>query len=432
MQDHSLYKARRQKLIQKIQADNSSVSEGVIFLIAGFERERERFRQESSFYYLTGITEPGVFLLLDFSGKTTLYVPHYPSSKAQWVMGGITEKTDPASLGVDQIKYAGSECQSFTFSPLFSAHTVSFLTDALKASCPQKKHLFTLFPESSHRYIDQQMAAQRLASFIQGLDAFYKDISPLVAQMRRIKSASEIELITQAIECTMVAQSGVSQLLEHGKKESELQATIEYLFTEAGGRPAFPTIVAGGKNGTILHYTQNSSSLRSGDLVVIDTGAELNYYCADITRTYPVAGVFSKRQRQIYTAVLETQKYIASRAQPGYWLNNKDKTDKSLHHLAVEFLKSKEYGQYFTHGIGHFLGLDVHDVGNPQDPLQVGDVITIEPGIYIPSENLGIRIEDDYHIRHNGAFCLSQDLPKEIDEVEQMMQETDEDEYDDE
>ncbi|MBM3887011.1 M24 family metallopeptidase, partial [Candidatus Dependentiae bacterium] len=145
------------------------------------------------------------------------------------------------------------------------------------------------------------------------------------------------------------------------------------------------------------------------------------YYAADLTRTYPVNGKFTKRQREVYQAVLETQLYVESIARPGMYLKNPKKPEESLHHLAVDYLKDLGYAEFFVHGIGHYLGLDVHDVGDYSEPLEAGDVFTIEPGIYIPRESLGVRIEDDYVMSDEGAVCLSFELPKEADEIEEMM-----------
>jgi Xaa-Pro aminopeptidase len=150
-----------------------------------------------------------------------------------------------------------------------------------------------------------------------------------------------------------------------------------------------------------------------------------------LTRTYPVSGTFSKRQKELYQIVLDTQKYVASLAKPGMWLKNKDKVDQSLHHLAVKFLAKHGYDKYFPHGIGHFLGLEVHDVGDSSVPLHEGDVITIEPGIYIPEENIGIRIEDNYWITKDGAVCLSENVFKEVEEIEEVLQNALSDEQDD-
>ena len=138
--------------------------------------------------------------------------------------------------------------------------------------------------------------------------------------------------------------------------------------------------------------------------------------------TYPVSGKFTKRQRELYDIVLDTQEYIAAIAKPGLWLSNKENPDMSLNHLARKYLNDQGYGEYFPHGIGHFLGIDVHDVGDAAQALQAGDVITIEPGIYIPQEGIGIRIEDDYWIVEDGAVRLSEFIPKKAEEIEQMMQ----------
>ena len=193
--------------------------------------------------------------------------------------------------------------------------------------------------------------------------------------------------------------------------------------TDSCARVAFPSIVASGKNGTILHYTDNSGTMRDGDLVVVDIGAEYRYYCADLTRTYPVSGTFTDRQRELYNLVLETQEYIASIAKPGMFLKNEDHPEQSLHHCAQQYLKERGYDQYFSHGIGHFLGLDVHDVGNVKEPLREHDVFTMEPGIYIPEEGIGIRIEDNYLMVKKGVVCLSEQLPKEPAIIEEMVKE---------
>jgi Xaa-Pro aminopeptidase len=171
-----------------------------------------------------------------------------------------------------------------------------------------------------------------------------------------------------------------------------------------------------------LHYVENNQQIMEEDLVVVDIGAEYGLYAADLTRTYPANGKFTPRQREIYQLVLDTQQYIESIAKPGMYLKNSQYQDESLHHLAVGFLKKAGYADYFVHGIGHYLGLDVHDVGDYSTPLMPGDVFTIEPGIYIPDEKLGVRIEDDYVMTDDGAVCLSFDLPRQPDEIERWMQ----------
>ena len=282
--------------------------------------------------------------------------------------------------------------------------------------------LFALVPDNGYDYISTRITLDYLEKFVPGLNRWIKDISPYVAAGRRRKDVGEIESIYRAVEITELAHESAIQVIKDGASEAEVQASLEYIMTASHARPSFPSIVASGKRGTILHYNQNSGMLKDGELVVIDIGAELHNYCADLTRTYPVSGTFSNRQKELYQIVLDTQEYIASLAKPGMWLKNKDKADQSLHHLAVKFLAQHGYDKYFPHGIGHFLGLDVHDVGDYSVPLHEGDVITIEPGIYIAEENIGIRIEDNYWITKDGAVCLSENLPKEIGDIEKYMQ----------
>jgi Xaa-Pro aminopeptidase len=172
-----------------------------------------------------------------------------------------------------------------------------------------------------------------------------------------------------------------------------------------------------------LHYSQNDHNFIDGDLVVVDAGARYNYYCADITRTYPVSGKFTHEQKELYEIVLQCQELVAEQAKPGMWLFNQDHQDSSLHHIALNFFKQHGYDKYFIHGIGHFLGLDVHDVGDKTKPLQEGDIITIEPGLYIPEKKIGIRIEDNYWIvDHTEPVCLSESLPKTVKAIEEMIQ----------
>ncbi|HSW74009.1 MAG TPA: M24 family metallopeptidase, partial [Candidatus Limnocylindria bacterium] len=263
---------------------------------------------------------------------------------------------------------------------------------------------------------------ERIKQFLPALKVEHIiDVSKEVAILRRKKDKHEIGVMYKAIEVTMLAQEAAAHTIADGVAECEVQGSLEYIFTCSGARTAFPSIVGSGKNSTVLHYVENKDTLRDGGLVVVDIGAEYDYYCADLTRTYPVSGVFTPRQREIYNLVLDTQAYVASIAKPGMWLSNKEKPDQSLNHLAKKYLDERGYGQYFFHGIGHFLGLDVHDVGDHSRPLQEGDVITIEPGIYIAKEELGIRIEDDYWVVSDGVICLSENLPKQADEIEAMM-----------
>lgn len=415
MKQRALFHARRQELVARITEEYPTRS-GVVLLFAGFESERYVFRQESSFYYLSGIEEPASALVIDLAGETTLYVPHFADSRAQWVH----TDTSPQSCGVDKVELLGEAMRGYSFPLLSPMGYYKHLTEHIASLIKEQRTLFVLDAPGFKSVPEQKILLARLAQAVPGMTEALCDISPLVAAMRRKKSKYEIEQLYKAAEITMVAQQAAACAIADGKYEYEVQAALEYVFKESDATPSFPSIVGSGPASVVLHYTRNNRRMQNGDLVVIDIGAEYRYYCADITRTYPVSGTFTPRQREIYQLVLDTQEYIAGLARPGYWLSNKDQPEKSLHHLAVAFLAERGYAQYFTHGLGHFLGIDVHDVGDYGAPLAEGDVITIEPGVYLPEENLGVRIEDDYWVTSDSVLCLTEDLPKSVSAIEAM------------
>lgn len=421
-------KLRRKDLIAAIK-EKFNVSNGLIVLFAGFENDRSVFRQESSFYYLSGITEPGTILVADLQGNTTLYIPNCGKERSRWMANSLEANIETAKRnGVDEIKYLGEKCAGYQINPFFHENEYAHFIDFLRKSVQNKMPIFTLYPNSTNQYFEQRFILERLKQFIPELNPNINDISDLVAILRRKKDMDEIEHMYKAIEVTILAQEAAAQTIADQVTEHEVQASLEYMFTGSGARAAFPSIVASGKNGTILHYNENNGICKNGDLVVVDIGADLNYYCADLTRTYPVSGSFTARQRELYTIVLDTQEYIADSAKPGMWLFNSQYPEKSLHHMAVKFLQKYGYDKYFTHGIGHFLGIDVHDVGDRSKPLQEGDVFTIEPGLYIPEEGIGIRIEDNYWMVKEHAICLSESLVKNPSDIEELMHSEKEDE----
>jgi len=196
--------------------------------------------------------------------------------------------------------------------------------------------------------------------------------------------------------------------------EHELEAEIVRVYRKHGGTHAFDPIIGCGPNALQLHYTANSGPIEAGRLTLIDTGASIDGYQADITRTIPVDGRFTERQREIYETVLAAQQAVIDRCKPGALVGE-------LHAEAFEKIADAGYGQYFVHGTSHHLGLETHDVGDPERPLASGAVITVEPGIYIPEEEIGIRIEDDVLITADGHRVLSEAIPKSITAIEQRM-----------
>ncbi len=422
-EDMTVYKIRRNELIKSIK-EKFPDKTGIILLFAGFENDRTRFCQDSSFYYMTGIREPGVVLAINLEGKTTLYVPHFAQdNRAKWIGGSLSlSEEDALKSGIDEIKELGIIEKGHKICCYPSRKECQGLLELFGDIYNNQGTCFTLCPQQGSSYCWQKLLLSHINVLMLGFNTMLLDISPILEQMRRRKDLYEIEQLYKATEITFLAHEAAAQAIMPDVQEREVQASLEYMITGSGAECAFPSIVASGKQGTILHYTQNNSAMKSGELVIVDIGAKNNHYCADITRTYPVSGFFSSRQRELYEIVLKTQEYVASRAKPGYWLSNDEHPDKSLNHLAKEFLKDLGCEEYILHGIGHFLGLDVHDVGDPKKPLQENDVITIEPGLYVPHEQIGIRIEDDYWIVKDGVICLSDGLPKQPDEVELFVQ----------
>jgi Xaa-Pro aminopeptidase len=414
---------RREKLLELIRKNHPN-RDGAILLFGAFESDLARFRQESSFYYLTGIEEPGAALWMELDGPTRLLLPNHGTVRSQWVQSSADSLEQRAKdAGIDSVEVLGEACPGYQLYPFFKGYEYKRLLEYIGNATANNKTIFSLYPQTMHGYVEQRFIVDRLKTLASGLSDSIVDISTLVASLRRVKSMHEREQLQKAIMITEEAHTIIASEIRPGVEESVIQGLLEYTFTVSGSlRPAFPSIVGSGKNSTVLHYTQNERTMQEGDLVVVDIGAEFNYYCADLTRTYPVSGRFTQRQRQIYETVLETQSYIATVARPGYWISNSNEPDKSLHHLARAFLKERGFDQYFPHGIGHFLGMDVHDVGDAAVPLQPGDVITVEPGIYIAGENLGVRIEDNYLMMENGLVCLSDELPRDVESVEVMVQ----------
>lgn len=419
--DFSNYAVRRNTLIENIKQQYATMQEGLILLFGGFEFGPMAFCQENTFYYLTGITEPGLALTINLQGESILYVPATLKKRAIWVetVLSLTAK-NAARFGFDKIIEVDGSWQG----PFFSAEKYKKIQEEVVTVLQKKGKIFTLNPPNSFAHIDQRVAVNQFINFVPHMQSSLVDVSPIIAQMRRKKDMREVEQLHKAIEITSVAHEAAAQTIKNGVPEVKIQANLEYIMTSLYAQPAFSSIVACGKNATILHYTSHHSTMHNGELAIVDIGARYRYYCADLTRTYPVSGKFTKRQLEVYDIVLETQEYIESIAKPGYWLKNEKQQDKSLHHLACSFLKKRGYEHYFFHNIGHYLGLDVHDVGSYETPLQEGDVITIEPGIYIPEEGLGIRIEDNYWVLKEEVLCLSSALPKIPSEVEALVQQS--------
>lgn len=404
------------------------VHDGIVVVIGAHEDafgEVGRFRQKNDFMYLTGSETPSAYLILIpaglIPGKTaveeTLYIPARNLFQEKWTGAQV----GPGSEGQEKFGIARVDNSDKFYSEL-----LEILSNAPFKSgrgYAQGAKLYTVVPEGSAATLTRESQFINLIRTI-APQVQVADLSPVVDEMRKVKSPTELKLLQKAIDITAEAQADGARTIRPGIREYVVQAAIEAAFTRNGSeRPGYPSIVGSGIYSTVLHYNENKKVIESGDLVVCDVGAEYSFYTADITRTFPASGKFTDRQRQVYQLVLDAQRAAEKAYKPG------ESTIRDLQTVAFNVMKSSPLRdkdgntleRYFIHGLGHWLGMDVHDVGSYNKPIPVGAVFTIEPGIYIPDEKLGVRIEDNYLATETGLVKLSAKLPCEPDEVEQMM-----------
>jgi Xaa-Pro aminopeptidase len=412
------YRQRREKLIQDVYKKHNE--KGIIALFGVFEKDYAPFRQEGFFHRYAGLSDSGLVMTIQQDGETTLFAPNYSYDRSLWASNNVSKK-EAEHVGIQQFKYLGDTFEDSP-SPLCSEpKSYENLLSFLKKQLQEKKKIYSINSITPGHETDHVTTLRNLMKHIPEMEAALVDIHEIVADLRKTKTPYEIEKMLQAAAITKKAFELAAKKIKPGVTEAKIKGVIESVFTSNGATPGYPSIVGSGINSTCLHHEPNPDSvLQEGDLVLIDIGAENDRLMADITRTFPVSGTFSPRQKEIYEIVLAAQEQVAKQAKPGTYIRNAEKPEKSLYHIAYEFLKEKGYASYFLHGIGHYLGYDVHDVQGYTE-LKKGDVITIEPGIYIPPEKIGIRIEDNYVITPDGVYCLSKDLPKKPEEIELMM-----------
>jgi Xaa-Pro aminopeptidase len=419
----SEYQTRRQKLMEKIK-------DGIVVIIGAREEdlgEVGRFRQKNDLMYLTGVETPAASLLLIPAGlipnkgaSETVFIPQRNKMREQYT--GFQVAPGPEAeqkFGVQEV--ASSDKFQDRLRDLFNAPPFK-----VEGGGRSTAKLYTVVPHGSTAAISRENqfveTVRKLAPHVQ-----IADVSSLIAELRKLKSPVEIELLQKAIDITGEAQNQVARTIRPGVYEYEVQGALEYAFTRNGAeRAGFPSIVGSGIYSTILHYNENRKKIEAGDVIVVDIGAEYSYYTADITRTYPATGKFTPRQRQVYELVLEAQRAAEKAFKPG------ESTLAQLQRAATAVMKAsplrdkggKTLDLYFIHGLGHWLGMDVHDVGAYGPPIPNGAVFTIEPGIYIPDEKLGVRIEDDYLATEKGLIKMSARIPSAPDEIERLMSES--------
>jgi Xaa-Pro aminopeptidase len=379
----SEYAARRARVAEQIKGST-------LILFGAPDSDLVKFKQTDNFFYLTGFSEPDAVLVIDSTGdqpQETLYIRPRDRSQERWT--GVT-----TSPGGDGQKETGIK----------SVKALNELNSALASILKKNKNLVT---EPKDRHSADELRAL-------GPSAELQDVAPIMERLRVKKSPTEIALLEKTVSITLAGHDAAARTIAPGVWEYQVEAALEFEFRTRGAeRPSFPSIVGSGPNSTTLHYNASTRQMKAGDLVVVDIGAEYSGYAGDVTRTYPVSGKFTPRQREIYQIVLDAQKEALAKVKPGA-------TIQQIHQAARAYIESKGYGDEFPHGTSHYIGLYVHDVGNTRQPLEPGMALTVEPGIYIDREELGVRIEDDVVVTETGYRMLST-FPREIAEIEALM-----------
>lgn len=399
------------------------IGEGVVILRSARLQDMEGedfpqasdFRQDNDFFYLAGLeTASSWLVLIAHTGapdQVILYIPQRNPAEEMWTgarLGAAEAATQSAIADIRPSDKAASE-----ISPLLSPRTAVYvkLPGAAGVICdslagPRGRDCNWLFLQP----LKQAMVELR-------------DVRPHLSALRLIKDEEELRRMRRAIAITGDALRDAMQRSKPGAWEYEIESWIEQVFHAAGAeRVGFPSIVGSGPNATTLHYDKNRRRTVSGDLVVMDVGAEFGYYTADITRTMPISGRFTDRQRALYNLVLASQQAALDSVKPGMTLPRLDE-------IARDYMRRNSRGlcgprpcdQYFVHGLSHWLGMDVHDAGSLATPLAAGMVLTVEPGIYLDGEGLGIRIEDDVLVTAAGYELLSGSAPRRAEDIERLM-----------
>ena len=414
---NSVYAARRAKLAAEV--------DGPIVLWGFTGREEASqtyvFEQEENFYYLTGHNEEGAALVILPAGKAAresgesaregLYLPAKNPQKEKW-NGARMAPTDPgieARTGFASVKpFAELRATVETLAKNYG----DFFT-----ILPYEKELGG-YPHEKEVVDWLQLAAPQTR---------LKDVRAQIGSMRQVKSPGELAFLRQAIELSLDAHLAAMRMMRPGLYEYQIGAKMVEVHAIGGSEAeGYAPIVGAGPNSTVLHYDRLSRKIEDGDIVVLDVGAQFSGYSADITRTIPANGKFTARQLEIYNIVLGAQNAALAALKPG--MDYCQKGSKSVHKISYDYINShgkdrngKSLGQYYIHGLGHHIGLNVHDPGEYCKPLEPGMVVTVEPGIYIPEENLGVRIEDDVLITETGHKLLSERLPRDAGEIERIM-----------
>lgn len=407
------YIERRQNLYNKME------NHSMLFLFSGIELhvsadEYAPFEANRNFFYLTGLRREHMILVMSKAydePTTTLYIEEADPLMVRWYGKKVSVEEAKEISGIDEVKYL-EDFQSDLDRAITRGYVESMYFDCYREQ-------FEDMPDYN------LVKSQEFAGKYPGVGI--KNAFPILAKMRMQKDADEVALLRTAISITDDALQNVLCNLKPGMMEYQAQADFEYVvhYNGADGM-SFPTIAGSGANGTMLHYETNEEECEDGSLLLMDLGAKYQGYCADITRTYPVNGAYSERQRQVYDIVLKANREIAKTAKPGMTLKELNEICKKI--LAEGCIElgliedESEISKYYMHSVSHHLGIDVHDVTvATNSKLRPGAVISDEPGLYIDEWEIGIRIEDDLLITEDGCECLSEQIIRNPEDIEAYM-----------
>lgn len=401
---------QEQNRIRREQLHAAMQPQDAVILFAAREEKLTKFKQDNNFLYITGLHCPNAIYLAckDASVKEYIFITRGDPEREVWDGKKMTVDEAQMGSGIAQVKYLDE------FEGILSLHCASI--KCIHANIGEQDLLSPL-SYAMHRLLPVR---ERFPQII------IQDITQLITPLRKVKSEWEILQLQRAIDITGKGIIDILESAQPGMMEYELEALLFYRMQRSGLKHwGFAPIIAAGINAATLHYGKNECQISAGELVLMDVGADYLNYSADITRCFPISGTFSVRQAEVYTAVLNVQKAIIKLIKPGVQLMDLQIQTREL--IAQELIAlglitdAADVSQYYMHGVSHFLGMDTHDLGGRQAVLEVGNIITVEPGIYIPEEKLGIRIEDDVLVTEEGFCVLSQNIPKEISEIEEIL-----------
>ena len=412
------YVNNRKKLFDKMDENSVAFFHSGIAPVKSNDQDMSPFAVNRNFYYLTGIDEQNVWLVMSKTANgtsETLYIAQPDEFLIKWngEMITVEQASEKSGLPTSSIRYH-QDMERLVAGQIFNGRALSG---------PPTKAMF------SFDRLSMSAAATPSEEFARKLREKYPaleigNIAPLVYSLRAIKTPEEIEYLRRAGDVTMEALASMLKTAKPGEYEYQWQADYEHYVARQGMRNAFTTIAASGHNAVMLHYHDNNCIVKEGDLLLLDLGAEYGYYSADVSRTFPISGKYTERQKELYNIVLEAMELAKDKMRPGVAIKDSQQAVIDFYKKALRSAKliteDSEVSKYYYHGVSHSLGLDTHD---PHDRTvyEPGMVITCEPGLYVAEENIGIRLENDIVVTDGAPMDLIGDRLLKIEEIEALM-----------